>query len=354
MNNLRNVGLLLSAVLVLCGGLSCSSGGGTDQQGPKVQLSGAGASFPAPLYAKWFKAYNKLHPNVQVDYQSIGSGGGKSNVIENKVDFGASDAAMTKEEMEKVSVGVQLLPMTAGAIVLGYNIEGVDNLKLSREAYVGIFLGKIKKWNAPEIAKTNPDAKLPDSDVNVVVRADGSGTSFVFSQHLSAISEEFKKSPGTNTQPNWPVGTKASKNDGVAEAIKRTSGSIGYIEYGFAKLNNIKMAALENKAGKFVEATIASGQAALAGATLPDDLIAWVPDPEGDASYPIVTYTWILCYKKYDDANKLAALKDVLTYCLADGQKDSEALGYLPLPEKVAAKVKAALGNITGGEKAAK
>ena len=222
MKSVRGAFVAAAVALLLCGGVACSKSGGGKDEGPTIQLSGSGASFPAPLYSKWFKAYNKLHPNVQVDYQSIGSGGGKTNVIQKKVDFGASDAAMSPDEMAKVDVGVQLLPMTAGTIVLAYNLEGVDDLKLSREAYVGIFLGKIKKWNAPEIAKTNPDAKLPDSDINVVVRADGSGTSYVFSQHFSAISEEFKKSPGTNTQPNWPVGTKAAKNDGVAAAITKS------------------------------------------------------------------------------------------------------------------------------------
>jgi len=334
----RGAVVATAAALLLCSGVGCSN---------KIQLSGSGASFPAPLYNKWFNAYNKLHPDVQVDYQATGSGGGKTDVIGKRVDFGASDAAMTPDEMAKVDVGVQLLPMTAGTIVLAYNLEGADSLKLSRKAYVGIFLGTIKKWTDPEIVKTNPNVKFPDSEIKVVVRADGSGTSYVFSQHLSAISPEFKQSPGTNTQPNWPVGTKAPQNDGVAAAITRSSGSIGYMEYGYAKLNNIKMASLENKAGKFVEPTIASGQAALASARLPEDLIAWVPDPEGDASYPIATFTWIICYKKYDDAKKAGALKDLLRYCLTEGQKESEALGYIPLPENVVKKVTAALGNIS-------
>jgi phosphate transport system substrate-binding protein len=353
MTKVRGALVALSILSLLCTGVSCSNSGNGRDQGATIQLSGSGASFPAPLYSKWFKAFNKLHPNVQIDYQSIGSGGGKTNVIQKKVDFGASDAAMSPEEMAKVDVGVQLLPMTAGSIVLAYNLEGVDNLKLSRSAYVDIFLGKVKKWNSPEIAKTNPGATLPDSEINVVVRADGSGTSYVFSQHMSAISEEFKKSPGTNTQPNWPVGTKAAKNDGVAAAITKSAGSIGYMEYGFAKLNKIKMASLENKAGKFVEPTISSGQAALAGAKLPEDLIAWVPDPDGDTSYPIVTYTWIICYKKYEDAKKVAALKEVLTYSLTDGQKESEAMGYIPLPGSVVEKVKAAMANISAGSEKA-
>jgi ABC-type phosphate transport system substrate-binding protein len=201
----------------------------------KLLIQGAGASFPAPIYSKWFKAYTKEHPEVQVDYQSVGSGAGVKAVIDKTVDFGASDAAMTPEEMAKVDSGVQLLPMTAGSIVLAYNIPGVENLKLTRDAYVGIFLGKVKKWNDKAIADANPGAKLPDRDINVVVRSDGSGTTYVFTKHLSAMSDEFSKTVGVNKQPNWPVGTKAKGNEGVAAAIKTTPGSIGYLEYGYVK-----------------------------------------------------------------------------------------------------------------------
>ena len=329
--------------LLVVGAMSCNS-----QSGSSVKLEGAGASFPAPLYNRWFKMYGDTHAGVQIDYQSNGSGAGVKAVQDKTVDFGASDAAMTPAEIAKVDAGVQLLPMTAGAIVLAYNLEGVDDLKLSRETYVGIFLGKITKWNAPSIVSTNPGAKLPDSNINVVVRADGSGTSFVFTKHLSAISEEFAKSPGTNKSPNWPVGTKSKGNEGISAAISTTPGSIGYIEYGYAKGVKLKMAALQNKTKKFIAPTIASGQAALASATIPDDLIVWVSDPEAAEAYPIVTYTWIMAYKKYADPKKAAALKDVLAYCLTDGQKVSEELGYIPLPGVVAEKVKAALANIGG------
>jgi len=319
----------------------------------EVQINGAGASFPAPLYVKWFKSYGDKHPGVQINYQSIGSGGGVKNMIDKTVDFGASDAAMSAEEMAKVDVGVQCLPMTAGSIVLGYNIEGVASLKLSREAYVGIFLGKIAKWNDPAIAATNKEAKLPDQPINVVVRADGSGTSFVFTKHLSEISKEFAEKVGTNKSPKWPAGIKQKGNEGITAALKTTPGSIGYLEYGYAKNNGVKMASLQNKVGKFVEPNNASGQAALAGVKMPGDLIGWLPDPEGDASYPIVTYTWVLCYKKYADADKLRVLKDVLTYGLTEGQKSSEELGYIPLPENVVKEVMEALKKIEAGAKAA-
>jgi phosphate transport system substrate-binding protein len=321
---------------------SCGGGSGA----ASVKLQGAGASFPAPLYSKWFKAYGAAHQNVQVDYQSVGSGNGVKSFIDKTVDFGASDAAMSPEEIARVDVGAQLLPFTAGSIVLTYNVPGVSDLKLSRKAYTGIFLGKVKKWNDPLIVKTNPGAMLPDSSINVVVRADGSGTTFVFTKHLSAVSEEFAKDPGVNKMPNWAVGTKSKGNEGVTASIKTTPGSIGYIEYGYAKSQKMPMAILENKAGEFVAATTASGQAALAAAEFPENLIAWVPDPEAKDAYPIVTYTWILAYKHYADKNKLEALKSVLTYGLTEGQKDAEALGYLPLPAAVADKVKAALQNV--------
>ena len=334
--------------LMVLSAICCNSnsGGGSAN---RVKLQGAGASFPAPLYNKWFKAYHEAHPEVQIDYQSVGSGAGVKAVQDKTVDFGASDAAMTPEEIATVDAGVQLLPMTAGSIVLAYNLEGVNALKLSRDAYVGIFLGKVTKWNDPSIVSANPGVTLPDSNINVVVRADGSGTSFAFSKHLSAMSEEFAKGPGTNKQPNWPVGTKSKGNEGVSAAISTTPGAIGYIEYGYAKGAKLKTAALQNKAGKYVEPTIAAGQAALAAAKLPDNLVAWVSDPEGDGAYPIVTFTWIMTYKTYADPKKAAALKDVLTYCLTDGQKQSEALGYIPLPGEVVEADKAALGNIVAG-----
>src|SRR5215831_8177189 len=333
------------AALVLT---SCSAGtaGGAADAGTPVKLQGAGASFPAPLYTKWFKAYSSTHPNVQIDYQSVGSGSGVKSVLDKTVDFGASDAAMKPEDMQKVDVGVQLLPMTAGAIVLTYNLKDVPGLKLSRQAYTGIFLGKVKKWNDPLIAKANPGLKLPDQPINVVVRADSSGTTFVFTKHLSAISEKFAKSPGANNMPNWAVGTKSKGNEGVTASVMTTPGSIGYIEYGYALSQKLPMAVLENKAGEFVAASTESGTAALAAAQMPDDLIVWASDPDVKEAYPIVTYTWLICYKQYKDKKKLDVLHDLLQYCLTEGQKDSEALGYIPLPAAVVEKVKAATQNI--------
>ena len=266
--------------------------------------------------------------------------------MDKTVDFGASDAAMKPEDIAKVDVGVQLLPMTAGAIVLTYNLKGVPELKLSRKAYSGIFLGTVKKWNDPLIAKANPGVSLPDSAINVIVRADSSGTTYVFTKHLSAISPEFAKSPGVNTMPNWAVGTRSKGNEGVTAAVMTTPGAIGYIEYGYAKSQKLPMAILENKSGAYVAASTASGQAALASAQIPDDLIVWASDPDAKEAYPIVTYTWLLCYRQYQDKKKFEALQDLLKYCLSDGQKDSETLGYIPLPPAVAGRVSSAVANI--------
>ncbi len=328
--------------LAIAGLVGCAASTETDA----VKLQGAGASFPAPLYMKWFKTYSSAHSNVQVDYQSVGSGSGVKSVIDKTVDFGASDAAMTPEEMARVDSGVQPLPMTAGAIVLTYNLKDVPELKLSRKAYTGIFLGTVKKWNDPVIAQANAGAKLPDAAINVVVRADSSGTTFVFTKHLAAVSPEFAKNPGVNKMPNWAVGTRSKGNEGVTAAIMTTPNSIGYIEYGYAKSQKLPMALLENKSGAYVAPSIASGQAALASAQLPENLIIWASDPEAKDAYPIVTYTWLLCYRQYQDKKKYEALQGLLKYCLSDGQKESEALGYIPLPSAVAGKVSSAISNI--------
>jgi phosphate transport system substrate-binding protein len=311
-----------------------------------IKLQGAGASFPAPLYTRWFKTYGQTHDHVQIDYQSVGSGSGVKAVIDKTVDFGASDAAMTEEEIARVPSGVQLLPMTAGEIVLTYNLDGVEGLKLSRKAYAGIFLGAIKKWNDPAIAQSNPGVKLPAAPINVVVRADSSGTTFVFTKHLSEINPEFAKSPGVNKMPNWPVGTRSKGNEGVTASVKTTPGSIGYIEYGYAVSQKLPMASLENKSGAYVAPSATSGQAALAAISMPDNLIAWGPDPDGPEAYPIVTYTWLILYKTYPDPKKLETLRDFVNFAVTDGQKMADELGYIPLPAPVVEKVKSAVDTV--------
>jgi phosphate transport system substrate-binding protein len=313
-----------------------------------IKLQGAGASFPAPLYTRWFKSYSEHHDGIQIDYQSTGSGAGVKAVIDSTVDFGASDAAMSPEEIGRVTAGVQLLPLTAGSIVLTYNLEGVSELKLSRKAYTGIFLGTVKMWNDKEIAESNPGVKLPKLPINVVVRADSSGTTFVFTKHLSEISPEFAKSPGVNKMPNWPVGTRSKGNEGVTASVKSTPGAIGYIEYGYAATQKLPMAQLQNKSGSYVAASTASGQAALASIEFSPEMIGWAPDPAAAEAYPIVTYTWLILYKQYKDPRKLDALRGLIKYTLTDGQKDAESLGYIPLPQSTVDKVTAALEGLKG------
>ncbi len=304
-----------------------------------VTLNGSGASFPAPLYSRWFKEFGDKTPEVRVNYQATGSGAGVKAFIAGQTDFGASDAAMTDAEIGEAKNNVVLVPMTAGSIVLAYNLDGITNLRLSRDAYAGIFLGEIKSWNDPRIAKVNPGTKLPARDVTVVHRSDGSGTTFVFTQHLAAISEKWKAGPGFATSVNWPVGVGGRKNDGVAALIAQTPGAIGYIEYAFATSSKVPMAALENKAGKFVESTLKAAENALAAVELPADMRAWVTDPAGEESYPIVTYTWVLARKKYDNPGIAAAVKKTLRWCLTDGQKLSAQLDYIPLPQPIADRV---------------
>lgn len=317
----------------------------------KVALTGAGASFPAPLYQNWFVQLNGEVPDLQVDYQSVGSGAGVEQFTAGTVDFGASDVAMKDEEISKVSKGVLMLPMTAGSIVLAYNAPGVEGLKLSREAYVGIMKGDITKWNDPKIAKANPDAKLPDLPITVVHRSDGSGTTAVFTQHLSAIDPNWEKTIGSGKTVEWPtskgkfIGGKG--NEGVTAAIQQNEGAIGYVEYGYAKNNKLTMAALENKAGKFVEANDQTAADTLSSVTLPENLREFITDPEGEQSYPIVTYTWILAYKKYDDPQKAIAMEAMIQYGLTQGQAQSAALGYIPLPKNVVEKVAAAADKIS-------
>lgn len=312
-----------------------------------ITLQGTGATFPAPLYQRWFREYNRLHPNVEINYQALGSGAGIKQFQQGLVNFGASDAAMTDAEMAEVKQGVVLLPMTAGSIVLSYNLPGINNLKLPRDVYPAIFLGKIAQWNDPAIAKANPGVKLPDTKITVVTRSDGSGTTFVFTSHLSAISAAWKSGPGAGKSVNFPVGVAGKGNPGVTALIKQTPGAIGYVEYGYAKQTRMPMAELENKSGKFVKADMASETAALGSVELPANLRAWIPDPTAADAYPVVTYTWLLCYKKYDDPKIAQALKDVIQYGLTDGQKFSVQLGYIPLPPNIVKAVSKAAEQIS-------
>ncbi len=317
-----------------------------------VAITAAGASFPAPLYQRWFQDFNKINPKVQINYQSVGSGAGVEQFTKGTVDFGASDTGMTDEEIAKVPAdkGVLLLPMTAGSIVIAYNLPDVPELKLPRDVYTEIFLGKITKWNDPKIAAANPGVTLPDQNITVVHRSDGSGTTAVFTKHLSAISPDWKTAVGDGKTVQWPkTGTflGAKGNEGITSQILQAAGSIGYIEYGYAKNNNVKFASLQNKAGTFVVPSDESASAALATVPLPEDLRAFIEDPEGATSYPIVTYTWMLVPKKVADPNKAKVIEAMVEYGLTEGQKVSAELGYVPLPQNVREKVAAAADGIS-------
>ncbi|MDJ0617321.1 MAG: phosphate ABC transporter substrate-binding protein PstS [Calothrix sp. MO_192.B10] len=355
----RNISVLVLATsLAACGGATDTAtqdqptpGSATDTAatstgnldlGGKLTINGAGASFPAPLYQRWFADLNKKYPNLQVNYQSVGSGAGVKQFKAGTVDFGASDVAMKNKDIDEVSRGVLLLPMSAGSVVLAYNLPGVEDLKLSREVYVDILLGKIKKWNDPKLAAANPGVNLPDKNITFVHRSDGSGTTGVFTKHLSAISPEWKSKVGDGKTVQWPTGVGAKGNEGITAQIKQSEGSIGYIEYGYAKLNKIAFATLENKEGEFIKPSDEAASKTLSAITLPENLRAFITDPEGKESYPIVTYTWILAYKKYDNPAKAKAIEAMIEYGLTEGQKVSTELGYVPLPENVVKKVAAA------------
>ena len=313
----------------------------------QTKLNAAGSTFAALIMERWSEEFSKANPNIQIVYLAVGSGIGVTNFTEGIVDFAASDAAMTDEQIAKVKQGVVLIPFTAGSIVLAYNLPGIESLQLSREAYSGIFLGKITKWNDPAIAKTNEGVKLPDTAITVCERSDGSGTTYVFTKHLSTISPEFKTQVGEDTTVMWPTGVTGRGNSGVAGLVKKTPGAIGYVEYGYAKDSKLSFAQLQNKSGAFVSATPESGTVTLNTTQFSgDNLRAWPSDPDGQNAYPIATFSWFLLYKKYDSKEVEDALKKFVTYSLSDGQKFADELGYIPLPKDVVGKSVAALGSI--------
>jgi phosphate transport system substrate-binding protein len=321
-----------------------------------VLLRGAGATFPSVLYLRWFAAYQKQHPETVITYDAVGSGEGVRRFVgvgvdeADQIDFGASDAAMRDEDIVRTPSGALLVPMTAGSVALAYHLPGFDgDLKLSRKAYAGIFLGTIKNWNDPLIQKSNPGAKLPNITITTVVRADSSGTTFALTKHLDAISDQWRDQFGPATLVNWPGNAMRAKgNEGVAARIKQSEGSIGYVGYEFARKAELRVALLENKEGKFVPPLAVNSIAALSTAELPENLRAYVPDPAGADSYPIVTMTWILLHRNYAEAAKARALHDLFAFTLSDAsQKNALDLGYVPLPPGVAAKSLAALDSLS-------
>jgi phosphate transport system substrate-binding protein len=319
-----------------------------------VLLQGAGATFPSLIYKKWFSDYQSAHPKAIIAYEPVGSGEGIRRFVgenvkqEEKIDFGASDAAIGDEQIARVRDGVVLVPVTAGSVTLAYNLPQLSgDLKLSRDAYAGIFMGQIKNWNDSRIAKSNPGVKLPNLTITTVVRQDASGTTFAFTKHLDAISNAWRSQFGPSTVVNWPGNAmRASGNEGVAGRIKQSLGSIGYVGNEFARRTGLRVALLENRAGKFVAPSETSSASALANAELPDNLRFYVPDPAPADAYPIVTLTWILLYKNYPDQQKAKELQDLFRWCLTDGQKYAPELGYTALPPNVVARSLVALDSL--------
>jgi phosphate transport system substrate-binding protein len=317
-----------------------------------ITLQGSGATFPAPLYKRWFLEYYKENPAVRVNYSPIGSGAGIRQFTSGLVTFGASDAGMSEKEIAKLPEkfgGVLLLPMTAGLIVLSYNVPRItEPIRLSRTAYVKIFLRQIKDWNDPDIAKDNPGVKLPDQDITVVTRADSSGTTYAFTSHMAAVSKALNVewTPGVDKSVPWKESIAAQGNDGVAALIQLTPGAVGYIEYGYAKLTGLPMAALENQSHRFIlpDEDGKAGEKALEDAEIPEDLQIKIPDPKSSEAYPIVTYTWVLSRRHYDDRREAEALKTLLLGCLEDRQqKIAQELGYVRMPAPVVARLRAEL-----------
>jgi len=303
-------------------------------------INGAGATFPNPIYQKWFGEFKQAHPDVEINYQSLGSGAGIRQLTEGTVDFGASDAPMTDEQIKGLKAPALHFPTVLGADVVTYNVPGVTGaLKLTPDAIAGIFLGEIKKWDDPKIASTNPGVKLPSSSIEVVHRSDGSGTSFIFTDYLSKVSGEWKSKVGANTSVSWPVGLGGKGNEGVAGIIKQTAGSVGYVELIYAVQQKLPFADVQNAAGKFVTPTFASVTAAAAGMKeMPDDFRVSITNGPGAGAYPISSFTWLLIPTQISDPAKKKAITEFLGWMLTTGQKDCEGLSYAQLPKAVIAK----------------
>ncbi|MGZ4828099.1 MAG: phosphate ABC transporter substrate-binding protein PstS [Candidatus Angelobacter sp.] len=314
----------------------------------QTNLNGAGATFPYPIYSKWFSEYNKQHSDIQINYQSIGSGGGIKQLQTGTVDFGASDGPMTDEQLAQTPGKVFHIPTVLGADVPMYNIPGVTGeLKFTPDVLADLFLGKIKKWNDPRLAKANPGVKFPDTDIVIVHRSDGSGTTYIFTDFLSKVSPEWKDKVGKGTSVNWPVGLGGKGNEGVAGTVKQTEGSIGYVELIYAVQNNMPYGSVQNPAGNFVKASLDSVTAAAASVKdMPDDFRVSITNAPGKDAYPISSFTWLLVPAEWSDAGKEKAFVDFLNWMVDKGQTMTSALSYAPLPKVVAQKVKARIKEV--------
>lgn len=324
--------------------LALATVGATLTAAPTVRaqqsLTGAGATFPNPIYSKWFSDYKKVEPSVAFNYQPIGSGGGQKQISEGTVDFGASDGPMSDESLAKAPGKILHIPTVAGAVAITYNLPGVSDLKLDGPTIAQIYLGKITKWNDAAIAKQNSGVKLPDTAVAVIHRAEGSGTTYIFTDYLAAVSPDWKSTVGApNPSPKWPTGGGAKGNDGVASMAQKVAGSIGYVELIYAAQNKLPVAQVKNADGAYLKPTLEGITAATATATIPEDFRFSMVNAPGKTSYPISGVTWLLVYEQQKDAAKGKALVGFLKWALTEGEKEVKALDYAPLPEEVQKRV---------------
>jgi phosphate transport system substrate-binding protein len=337
MKSLRFSRKILAIVLLI--GISATASA-------QMMINGAGATFPYPIYSKWFDEYAKVDPSVRFNYQSIGSGGGQKQILAQTVDFGASDGPMSDDNLAKAPGKLLHIPTVAGADVVAYNLSGNPALKLDADTIAGIFLGQIKKWNDEKITALNPGVTLPDQEIVVVHRSDGSGTTYIWTDYLSKISPEWKTKVGTNTSVNWPTGIGGKGNEGVAGQIKQTPGALGYVELIYAVQNKMPYADVKNAAGEFVKPTLESVTAALATADIPDDFRFSMTNAPGKDAYPIAGATWLLVYQQQKDAAKGKKLVEFLKWSVTDGEKMAKDLQYAPLPESVQQRVLKRIGEI--------
>lgn len=347
---------LLIFLLFLCGLSSCKTTANSNDNSAidsnkLILLKGSGATFPAPLYQLWIKEYisQEKKSNIKITYDSVGSGAGVKNFLEETGDFAASDAPLTVEEKQAFPTarGKPIsIPMTGGLLVIAYNLsnfEGLDNIKLSRESYCGIVTGEIKQWNDPKIVADNPNIRLPNIETIFVHRSDGSGTTFIFTNHIKNACPNWKS--GVAKSVDWPWGIGAPGNEGVTAQIQQTQGAIGYIEYSYAKDNKLQMATLQNKKGQFITPSPEAASQAFIGISVPEDFALVIPDTENPNAYPIVGLTWLLIYSNYDDSSKKAVIKDFVQWSLTQGDKNATKLGYLPIPDELEKKVINAINN---------
>jgi phosphate transport system substrate-binding protein len=329
--------LLLLACLTLALPVSC-----------QTTLNGAGATFPYPMYSKWFSEYNKLHPDVQINYQSIGSGGGIRQVLNGTVDFGASDGPMSDEQLAQSKTKILHIPTVLGAVVPAYNVPGISGeIKFTPEVLAGIFLQKITNWNDPAIAKVNPGVNFPNQPIIVIYRSDGSGTTFIFTDYLSKVSKDWANTVGKGTSVKWPIGMGGKGNEGVAGQVRQLQGSIGYVELIYAVQNKITYGSVKNAAGNFVTASLDGvTEAAASVKTMPADFRVSITNAPGKTAYPISSFTWLLIPTPAKDPKKGKIIADFLDWMVTDGQKMTNQLSYAPLPESVMEKVKAAIKQV--------